>query len=62
MAKDRSLDGNKGDITGLAPKNKQAPGGTAGPDSKIRGAKLHDGSTGSLMGGMSSYRGKGGNK
>lgn len=55
----RSLKGNKS-LGALAPDKKQAPGGKAGPDSKVKGAKLHDGSTGSLMGGSSSYRGKGG--
>lgn len=59
MAKDRSLDGNK-KLSSLAPDHKQRPGGDAGPDSKIRGARLIEGNTGSLMGGMSSYRGKGG--
>lgn len=58
--KDRKLSGK--DVRGFAPDTGKGgrPGGNAGPDSKITGAVLHEGNTGSLMGGMSSYRGKGG--
>lgn len=59
MAKDRSLKGNKS-LGSLAPDHKQKPGGESVPANKVRGAKLHEGNTGNLMTGMSSYRGKGG--
>lgn len=58
---DRSLKGNKS-LKSLAPDQKQKPGGNAGPDSKIRGARLLSVTGTKLMEGMSSFRGKGGHK